>query len=108
MIGFLSETLSGIKTIRAFVKSVTFLVDYTQKMTLTVVSKSSGNICLFWLSIRLMLLSNCIFVAVALTIIIFIVFDIDVQYTTCALTLTYSVMMFNSFTEAIKYFSAVE
>jgi hypothetical protein len=55
-----------------------------------------------------MLLSNCIFVAVASTITVFIVFDIDVEYTTCALTLTYSVMMFNSFTEVIRFFSGTE
>lgn len=55
-----------------------------------------------------MLMSNCIFIAVALTITFFIVFDIDVEYTTCALALTYSVMMFQSFTDVIRNFSAIE
>lgn len=87
---------------------MTFIEDYAQKMTLTVTSSISSNVCLYWLSIRLMLLSNGIFVGVALTITVFIVFDVDVGYTTCALSLTYSVMMFNSFTEVIKFFSAVE
>ena len=77
-------------------------------MTDSTISRVMGTSCLNWLGIRLMLLSNFVFVSVALTITICIVFDIKIEYSTCALTLTYSVIMLNSFTEVVKFFSGVE
>lgn len=77
-------------------------------MTNATISKMTSASCLNWVGIRLMILSNCIFLAVAVTIGIFIVFEINVEYTTCALALTYTVMMFNSFTEVVKFFCGVE
>ena len=77
-------------------------------MTNATISNMTSASCLNWVGIRLMILSNCIFLAVAVTIAIFILFEINVEYTTCALALTYTVMMFNSFTEVVKFFCGVE
>lgn len=54
------------------------------------------------------MLSNLIFVSVALTIIFFMLIGAHLDYSTCAMTLTYAVLIANSFNETMTWFTSTE
>lgn len=57
---------------------------------------------------RLQLLSNGIFFTVALSISLMLILQIDVSYSTSAMTLTYAVLVANVFNEAMKWYILTE
>lgn len=59
----------------------------------------------YWLSVRLHLLSNLIFLSVSITIILMMVFNFEIDYATSAMTLTYAVLIANEFNDTMNWFT---
>lgn len=60
------------------------------------------------MQVRLWLVSNVLLFLVAATCMIFLIFKIDFEYSVIAMTLTYSVLLSTSFSDAVNFFSGAE
>ena len=79
--------------------------EYIRKLRETICSFVNASKCQFWLAVRLQMLSNMIFVSVAITIIFLMLIGSEVDYATCAMTLTYAVLIANSFNDTMTWFT---
>ncbi|KAL4483226.1 hypothetical protein ABPG74_019252 [Tetrahymena malaccensis] len=61
-----------------------------------------------WMSIRLLFVSNFLFICVAFTCIILVAFNLDFDYITVSMCLTYSMLLSSQFTDLIQFFCNVE
>ncbi|CAD8049904.1 unnamed protein product [Paramecium sonneborni] len=104
IISHLTETIEGLRTIRAFEKQQYFIQKYIIKLTESICSSVNSRRVSCWLSVRLHLLSNLIFLAVSITIILMMLFKIEIDYATCAMTLTYAVLITNEFNDTMNWF----
>ncbi|KAM3144194.1 hypothetical protein pb186bvf_003656 [Paramecium bursaria] len=107
-IGYLSETTSGLRIIRAFERQQFFIEQYINKLRHSINSLGISNKITYWINVRLQLLSNGIFFTVALSLSIMLLFQMDVNYSTSAMTLTYAVLVANIFNEAMKWYILTE
>ncbi|CAD8046142.1 unnamed protein product [Paramecium primaurelia] len=108
VISHLTETTGGLRTIRAFEKQQYFIKEYIVKLTESICSFVNSRRVSYWLSVRLHLLSNLIFLSVSITIILMMIFDIEIDYATSAMTLTYAVLIANEFNDTMNWFTQSE
>ncbi|EAR93205.2 ABC transporter C family protein (macronuclear) [Tetrahymena thermophila SB210] len=108
LLNALDEADKGLILIRAFGKERLILKDYLEKLNDSVNSFLISQTIQIWMSIRLLFVSNFLFICVVITGMIFILGEIDFNYTTVSMCLTYSILLSSKFSDLVQYFCNTE
>ncbi|KAL4477434.1 hypothetical protein ABPG74_002584 [Tetrahymena malaccensis] len=108
LLNALDEADKGLILIRAFGRERLILKDYLEKLNDSVNSFLITQTIQIWMSIRLLFVSNFLFICVVITGMIFILGEIDFNYTTVSMCLTYSILLSSKFSELVQYFCNAE
>ncbi|EAS02577.3 ABC transporter C family protein (macronuclear) [Tetrahymena thermophila SB210] len=103
-----SECCKGVTTIRAFEKQNYILKDFFAKLNESVNTFAVSQGVQVWMMIRLLTISNLVFCFVSISSIVIVVFDLDFNYNTIAMCLTYSILLSTRFSDLMQYFCNVE
>lgn len=104
----IGEACSGLILIRSFGREKYILKEYMDKLNDSINSFLISEAIQIWMSIRLLLISNLLFACVAVTSAIIIVSELNFNYNTIAMCLTYSMLLSGKFTDMMYFFCSVE
>ncbi|KAL4463783.1 hypothetical protein ABPG72_012401 [Tetrahymena utriculariae] len=108
LLNALDEADKGLILIRAFGRERLILKDYLEKLNDNVNSFLIAQTIQIWMSIRLLFVSNFLFICVVITGMILILGEIDFNYTTVSMCLTYSILLSSKFSDLVQYFCNAE
>ncbi|KAL4483243.1 hypothetical protein ABPG74_019269 [Tetrahymena malaccensis] len=108
LLSTLGETSKGLILIRSFNKQRYILKEFLERLNESVNTNVINQALQIWMSIRLLFISNLIFISVALTHIMLLFLNCEIEYTTVAMCITYSMLFSQRFTEVVRFFSYVE
>ncbi|KAL4483231.1 hypothetical protein ABPG74_019257 [Tetrahymena malaccensis] len=104
----LDESSKGLAVIRSFKKQKHILGEYLSKLSEFVGTNLIAQAVQIWLSLRLIFISNLIFICVSVTTIALIYGNIDFEYTTIAMCITYSMIFSSRFSEVVRFLNYFE
>eukprot|EP01016_Furgasonia_blochmanni_P021957 TRINITY_DN2404_c0_g2_i2.p1 TRINITY_DN2404_c0_g2~~TRINITY_DN2404_c0_g2_i2.p1 ORF type:complete len:460 (+),score=71.36 TRINITY_DN2404_c0_g2_i2:66-1445(+) len=103
VLNHLSETSSGIITIRAFKKQNKFICDYLMKTRDKIYTELMTHALNYWSNIRLGTISVSMFFAVGVASFLSLYFNLIEQYSTLALVLAYMLLMISTIADFTYY-----
>ncbi|KAL4483223.1 hypothetical protein ABPG74_019249 [Tetrahymena malaccensis] len=104
----LGEACKGVILIRSFDRERFVLKEYMEKLNDSVNTFLITEAIQIWMSIRLLFVSNFLFISVAVTSMILVGFNFGFDYITISMCLTYSMLLSSQFTDLIQFFCNVE
>ncbi|EAS02570.2 ABC transporter C family protein (macronuclear) [Tetrahymena thermophila SB210] len=104
----LGEACKGLILIRSFDRERFILKEYMERSNDSVNTFLITEAIQIWMSIRLLFVSNFLFICVAVTSMILVGFNLDFDYITISMCLTYSMLLSSQFTDLIQFFCNVE
>ncbi|KAL4449108.1 hypothetical protein ABPG74_021100 [Tetrahymena malaccensis] len=104
----LGEACKGLILIRSFDRERFILKEYMERLNDSVNTYLITSAIQIWMSIRLLLISNFLFICVSVTSIVMILGNFDFNYYTISMALTYSMLLSTRFSDLIRYFCAIE
>ncbi|EAR88677.2 ABC transporter C family protein (macronuclear) [Tetrahymena thermophila SB210] len=108
LLSTLGETSKGLILIRSFNKQKYIMKEFLERLNENINSNVINQALQIWMSIRLLFISNLIFISVAITHIMLLFSNYEIEYTTVAMCITYSMLFSQRFTEVVRFFSYVE
>ncbi|EAR83355.2 ABC transporter C family protein (macronuclear) [Tetrahymena thermophila SB210] len=104
----LGEACKGLILIRSFDRERFILKEYMERLNDSVNTYLIASAIQIWMSIRLLLISNFLFICVSVTSMVMIIGNFDFNYYTISMALTYSMLLSTRFSDLIRYFCAIE
>ncbi|EAS02568.3 ABC transporter C family protein (macronuclear) [Tetrahymena thermophila SB210] len=104
----LDESSKGLVIIRSFKKQKHIVSEYLSKLSDFVNTDLITQAVQIWLSLRLIFISNLIFICVSVTTIVLIFGNFDFEYTTIAMCITYSMIFSSRFSEVVRFLNYFE
>ncbi|KAL4486709.1 hypothetical protein ABPG72_022184 [Tetrahymena utriculariae] len=104
----LGEACKGLILIRSFDRERFILKEYMERLNDSVNTYLIASAIQIWMSIRLLLISNFLFICVSITSMVMILGNFDFNYYTISMALTYSMLLSTRFSDLIRYFCAIE
>eukprot|EP01017_Pseudomicrothorax_dubius_P044474 TRINITY_DN7517_c0_g1_i1.p1 TRINITY_DN7517_c0_g1~~TRINITY_DN7517_c0_g1_i1.p1 ORF type:complete len:542 (-),score=157.91 TRINITY_DN7517_c0_g1_i1:58-1683(-) len=107
-ISHVAESQSGVKTIRAFKREWNFINTFVDLLKTKMGCQYVNDAVLIWCNLRLLLVSNAIVIAVALTCCAIVFYNLPFDYTVVAMAIAYCLNSSQIFVDIVQQVAATE